>query len=81
LVAYSHAHVYSLSTGVGVSMTGEWREAPTGKRQTHELVANEVQIAGEHDAPVGTNLRQLWFVNGAILRFTVISHPEEIPYS
>jgi len=44
---------FSLSTGVAISVAGNWKRCPPGKEQSHELHANEVQVLGQNDAAVG----------------------------
>ncbi|KAK5002029.1 asparaginyl-tRNA synthetase, partial [Cryomyces antarcticus] len=38
-----------LSTGVGVTMIGDWRPSPPGKQQASELHTKEVKILGQND--------------------------------
>ncbi|KAF2501794.1 mitochondrial carrier [Lophium mytilinum] len=39
-----------LSTGTAVSITGVWKESPSGKEQSHEIHAENVRILGDNDA-------------------------------
>lgn len=41
-----------LSTGVAVSISGQWAASPAGKKQSNELQADVVRILGENDAAV-----------------------------
>ncbi|KAI9666311.1 MAG: asparaginyl-tRNA synthetase [Bathelium mastoideum] len=40
---------HGLSTGVAVTIGGEWRPSPSGKQQSHELHAKSVKVMGQHD--------------------------------
>jgi asparaginyl-tRNA synthetase len=42
----------SITTGCAVSIAGEWKKCPPGAKQSHELVAQNVTLVGEHDAEV-----------------------------
>ncbi|KAL8669168.1 MAG: hypothetical protein Q9168_006230 [Polycauliona sp. 1 TL-2023] len=46
----SPAHAHGLSTGAFVSVQGEWRPAPPGKEQSHELHAQHVTLVGTADS-------------------------------
>ncbi|KIW02798.1 asparagine-tRNA ligase [Verruconis gallopava] len=39
-----------LSTGAAVQISGQWQKSPSGKEQSHELVASEVTLLGDNDA-------------------------------
>jgi aspartyl/asparaginyl-tRNA synthetase len=41
-----------LSTGAALRITGQWQPSPSGKEQSHELQATDVQSLGENDAEV-----------------------------
>jgi asparaginyl-tRNA synthetase len=42
----------NLSTGAALRITGQWQPSPSGKEQSHELLASDVQVLGENDAEV-----------------------------
>ncbi|KAF2814879.1 asparaginyl-tRNA synthetase [Mytilinidion resinicola] len=46
----SPAQAEGLSTGSAVSITGKWKESPSGKEQSHEIHAENVRILGDNDA-------------------------------
>jgi len=46
------AQAANLSTGAALRIIGQWQPSPSGKEQTHELVASDVRILGENDAEV-----------------------------
>lgn len=45
-----------LSTGAALRITGQWQPSPSGKEQSHELVASNVQVLGDNDAEVRYNV-------------------------
>jgi asparaginyl-tRNA synthetase len=47
-----------LSTGAALRISGQWQPSPSGKEQSHELVASEVQVLGQNDADVGHAVEQ-----------------------
>lgn len=42
-----------------MSVTGQWKQAPPGTKQSHELHAEAVQVLGENEADVSLLLRSL----------------------
>lgn len=66
-----------LSTGAALRITGKWQPSPSGKEQSHELVATKVQALGENDAEV---LHWRICRVGRADFWAEISHPEEISF-
>ena len=46
------AQAGQLSTGAALRISGKWQPSPSGKEQSHELVASDVQVLGDNDAEV-----------------------------
>ncbi|GME35763.1 Asparagine--tRNA ligase, mitochondrial [Neofusicoccum parvum] len=49
-VVMSPEQAAGLSTGVAVSIHGEWHESPAGKQQSHELHAQSIRVLGQNDS-------------------------------
>jgi asparaginyl-tRNA synthetase len=49
-----------LSTGAALRVTGQWQPSPSGKEQSHELVASAVEVLGQNDAEVRQALGSHW---------------------
>lgn len=48
----------NLSTGAALRVIGKWQPSPSGKEQSHELLATHVQVMGGNDAEVRHDTRR-----------------------